>query len=58
MKLQLAAIMAIALGIGFLGSCKKKTPAEKVGDAVEDFAEDVGDAVEDAGDEVEDTVEE
>ena len=31
-------------------SCKEKTPAEKVGDAVEDAADEIGDAVEDAVD--------
>lgn len=42
-------IASIAFLFGTV-ACEERTPAEKVGDAVEEAGEDVGDAIEDATD--------
>jgi len=49
-------ILVIALGAYFIYE-EQKTPAEQVGDAVEDSADSLGDAAEDASDGVADAIE-
>jgi len=49
-KTSIITILIAALSVFTLQSCKEETPAEKIGEGIEDAADEVGDAVEDATD--------
>jgi hypothetical protein len=40
--------LALALGVSSLGGCRKKTPAEKVGDKIENAGDKIEDKVDEA----------
>lgn len=48
MKKSIFTAIALALFTISISSCREKTPAEKVGDAVEEGIEEVGDEIDDA----------
>ena len=50
-------ILLTALALPLV-SCKKKTPAEKMGDGIEKDAEETGDAVKEAAEEIKEAAEE
>ena len=54
-RLASLTISTLLLGVALpllasVSGCKKKTPAEKFGDKIEDVGEDVGDAIEEGTD--------
>ena len=50
LKISVLAPVIASVALFSLQSCKEKTPAEKIGEGIEDAADEVGDAVEDATD--------
>ena len=50
---KIVGVAVAAVSLLTLGACKKKTPAEKLGDALEEAGEAVEEAVEEAAKEIE-----